>query len=292
MSIGLGRLLCANFDTFGVTRGQTAMTLTANALKNLSESEWTVDKAKGYLKVGKYNVAEELFSQAVNQRKDAVGAEDPGVADLLDQLGEIKVELGKYGEAHECFETAIKIYEKVYYAQHFKLGPVYSHQATCYIKEGNFEKALEVCLKAQDIFGKTLSGEHRLALEATYKLATIYRQLKKSDEAIKIITKAKKNVETPLGPFEEFFFLEALLQEDEKKPDLAEKSYKDAIAGFKQRRAYKRLGQCLLRYSEFLKTQNKNNEAETAAREGAHYKSLGDQQSRSDDIFPATLLRA
>jgi tetratricopeptide (TPR) repeat protein len=268
------------------------MTLTASAMKNLSESEWTVDKAKDYLKVHNFKVAEQLFSQAVKQRTDAVGAEDPGVADLLDQLGEVKVELNKYSEAIECFESANKIFEKVFYAGHFKVGLVYSHLTTCYIREGNFEKALDACLKAQDVFGKTLSGEHRMALEAVYKLATIYRQLKKPDEALKIITKAKKNVETPLGPNEEFSFLEALLQEDENKPELAEKAYRDAIAGFKQRRSFKRLGQCLQRYSEFLKGQNKNSESEKIASQAAQYKTIGETQSRNDDFFPATLLRA
>lgn len=268
------------------------MTLNASALKSLSESEWTVDKAKQYLKLGKLDVVEELLSQAINQRKEALEAKDPGVADLLDLLGEVKAELGKYEEAHECFNTALKIYEQAFYAGHYKLGPVYNHQATTYIKEAKFEPALEVCLKAQDIFGKTLSGEHRLALEAAYKLATIYRQLGKPDEALKIITKVKKNVESPLGPFEEFAFLEALLNEDEKKADLAEKAYREAIAGFKQRRAFSRLGQCLQRYSEFLNTQGKTRESETVLSESQHYKRIGETQSRSDDIFSATLLRA
>lgn len=268
------------------------MTLSATAMKNLSESEWTVDKAKQYLKVNNYTIAEQLFTQALNQRKDAVGAEDPGVADLLDQLGEVKVELNKYSEAIECFESANKIFEKAFYAGHFKVGVVYSHLTTCYIHERNFEKALEVCLKAQDIFGKTLSGEHRMALEAVYKLATIYRQLKNSPEALKILTKAKKNVETPLGPNEEFAYLEALLQEDEGKPELADKCYRDAIAGFKQRRAFRRLGQCLHRYSEFLKKQNKNAEAEKMLSQAEQYKVIGESSSRNDDIFPATLLRA
>lgn len=268
------------------------MTLTASALKNLSESEWTVDKAKQYLKLGKLDVVEELLSQAIKQRKEAVEAKDPGVADLLDLLGEVKAELGKYEEAHECFDTALKIYEQAFYAGHYKLGPVYNHLTTCYIKQGKFEPALDVCLKAQDIFGKTLSGEHRLTLEAAYKLATIYRQLGKPDEALKVLTKVKKNVESPLGPFEEFAFLEALLNEDENKPELAEKAYKEALGGFKQRRAFSRLGQCLQRYSEFLKVQGKSSESDEALRQSNHYKTIGESQSRSDDIFSATLLRA
>lgn len=268
------------------------MTLNAQALKSLSESEWTVDKAKQYLKLGKLDVVEELLSQAINQRKAALETKDPGVADLLDLLGEVKAELGKYEEAHECFNTALKIYEQAFYAGHYKLGPVCNHQATCYIKEGKFEAALEVCLKAHDIFGKTLSGEHRLTLEAAYKLATIHRQLGKPDEALKIITKVKKNVESPLGPFEEFAFLEALLQSDEKKPDLADKAYQEAIAGFKARRSYKRLGQCMQRYSEFLNGEGKASDAQAMLKQSQHYKTIGEGQTRSDDIFSATLLRA
>ncbi len=268
------------------------MSPTADTLKALSESEWMVDKAKQYLKQGKFDVAEDLLSQAVTKRQQAVGAEEAGVADLLDQIGEVKVELNKFKEAHECFSTAIKIYEKTFYPQHYKLGPVLSHQATCYIREGSFEPALDLCTRALDIFTKTLSGEHRLALEAAYKLATIQRHLGQSAEALKTITKIKKNVDTPLGPMEEFSFLEALLQEDEKKPDLAQKAYLDAIHVFKQRRSYKRLGQCMQRYSEFLKQQGKADEARRTADQAQQYKALGETQSRSDDIFPATLLRA
>ncbi len=262
-------------------------------LQKLSESEWIVDKAKGFLHQGKLELAENQFSDAILTRKQAVGdVADAGVADLLDQLGEVKMELNKYQEAHECFDSAITIYEKLYYPLHFKLGPVLSHKATCFIREGKWEQALDLCLKAVDIFSKTLSGEHRLTLEATYKLCTIYRHLKKPDEAIKLIAKTKKNVDTPLGPMEEFSFLEGLLNEDEGKADLADKAYLEAINGFRKRRNLKRLADCLARYSEFLKKQNRNEEATKAATEADFLKITSAQISRSDDLFPSTLLRA
>lgn len=265
---------------------------TAPDLKALSESEWIADKARQYVKKGRSDVAEKLFREAFQKRKEALGLEDPGVADLLDHLGEAEAHLGKYDKAHECFDSAVKIFEKLYYPHHYKLGPVLSHKATCYILEGKFDQALDVCNRALDIFSKTLSGEHRLTLEATYKLATIHRQLKKPDEALKLIAKVKKNVETPLGPIEEFTFLEALLQEDENKPDLAEKAYQETIRRLKQRHNIKRLSECLARYKEFLKNQNRNEEAKKALEQAEHYKSYSTTQSRSDDIFPSTLLRA
>jgi len=261
-------------------------------LKALSESEWTADKAQQYLKKGRLDVAEELLSQAVKKRKDAVGAEEAGVAEWLGQLGDVKCRLGKYQEAHECFDSAISIFEKIFYPQHYRLGPVLSNKATCYIHEGNFEAALDVCNRALDIFSKTLSGEHRLTLEATYKLATIYRQLKKPDEALKLIAKAKKNVETPLGPLEEFTFLEAMLQEDLSKPDLADKAFQETIRGLKQRHAVKRLSDCLARYADFLKKQGRDDEARRAEEQADHYRAYATTQSRSEDIFPSTLLRA
>jgi hypothetical protein len=52
------------------------------------------------------------------------------------------------------------------------------------------------------------------------------------------------------------------------------------------------LGQCLHRYSEFLKKQNKSSEAEKVLSQAEQYKLIGESSSRNDDIFPATLLRA
>jgi hypothetical protein len=72
----------------------------------------------------------------------------------------------------------------------------------------------------------------------------------------------------------------------------SEKAFNDAIAAFTQRRSLKRLGECLVKYSELLAKMGKKDEAKAALAEGNHLKSVSEPLSRCDDIFPSTLLRA
>lgn len=266
------------------------MASTDVTLDQLAEAERLIERGRAHLKIENYDAAETMFKQGSDVLQKAVGNDDARVADLLDELGVVRTHLNKTSEAHDCFNAALLIFEKLYYDGHYKVGLVHLHQTDCFLKEGKKEAAEESCTKANDILGKTVSGEHRLALEAAYKLAAIQRDLGKNADALKVIAKVKKGVETPLGPFEEFRFLEAMIMEDEGKPEEAGKAYLDAINGFKQRRGFKRLADCLERYAKFLANNGRNDDSQTVARAAVQYRKLA--TSRSEDIFPATLLRA
>lgn len=259
-------------------------------LAQLAEAERLIERGRAHLKVENYDAAETMFKQGADVLQGAVGSEDARLAELHDELGVVRTHLNKFSEAHDNFNSALLIFEKLYYDGHFKVGLVHLHQTDCFLKEGKKEAAEASCIKASEILGKTVSGEHRLALEAAYKLATINRDLGKNAEALKVIAKVKKGVETPLGPFEEFRFLEAMIMEDEGKAEEAGKAYLDAINGFKQRRGFRRLADCLERYSKFLSGNGRNDDAKTVARAALSYRKLA--TSRSEDIFPSTLLRA
>lgn len=266
------------------------MASTEVKLDKLADAERLIERGRAHLKIENYDAARTMFEQASGVLQEAVGTEDARLADLHDELGVVRIHLNKFSEAHDSFNAALLIFEKLYYDGHYKVGFVHLHQTDCFLREGKKEAAEESCTKANDILGKTLSGEHRLALEAAYKLAAIQRELGKNADALKVITKVKKGVETPLGPFEEFRFLEAMIMEDEGKPEEAGKAYLDAINGFKQRRGFKRLADCLERYSKFLANNGRNDDSQTVARAAVQYRKLA--TSRSEDIFPATLLRA
>ncbi len=266
--------------------------LTSADLNSLSESDALVSKARKASSLGYHDFAETYLTDAARLRKAVLGEDDAGVAELENDLGAEKTELGKYEEAHALFDKALTTLKAKYYDGHFKIGPVCNNLATCYIRQGKFEPAEEVTKQALDVFSKTLHGEHRLILEATYKLATIYKQLNRNADALKLFAKVKKGIESPLGPIDEFKFLEATIQESEGKIDEAEKAFKAAIDAFKSRKNFHRLGQCMVRYAEFLRRRERLEEAEAVSVKAGYYKAVSTNHSRNDDLFCATLMKA
>lgn len=266
--------------------------LNAQAMQSLNEADKLTAKAKFYFDHDLLEKSLGFYREALEKREAALGEEEAGVADLHYHLALVNMELERFDRAHEHYDRATAIYEKLYYPEHFALGPVASSEATCFLREGKLEDAEKACLKAHGIFGKTLSGEHRLALEAAYKLATIQRALGKGADALKLFQRVMKAVDTPLGPLEEFKFLEALIQEDQGAAEPTEKAYKEAIDLFARRRNLSRLAACLEKYGEFLKKQGRDREAEPVLKQAESFKEQGRGLSRSQDIFPSTLLRA
>ena len=117
-------------------------------------------------------------------------------------------------------------------------------------------------------------------------------KLGKNAEAEKLLTKAQKQVDSPLGPLEDFHFMLAEINEQAGKNEEAEKFFKSAIDGFEQRRSYPRLVICLRRYGEFLTNQKRKDDAARAEEQASKFADFSKSWHHSDDIFVATLLRA
>src|SRR5271163_1459217 len=79
-----------------------------------------------------WNKSQELLFRAVEIRKAAAGASDPGVGSLLDKLGVSYLEAKVFDKAMNCFTEAEQILQNAYYAGHASLAPVLEHQADCF----------------------------------------------------------------------------------------------------------------------------------------------------------------
>jgi tetratricopeptide (TPR) repeat protein len=258
----------------------------------LFESEALLDQAKQLREAKKYGEAESALKDALLKRKSVVGEKDQSIAQINDELGEVCLLSGKTDEAVKYFETAISTFEAVFYAGHYRIAPVLTHLVDAYLKQDKYAEAEPVCQRALEIYDKTLSAEHRQTLETTVKLARIQIKLGKYAEAEKLLTKAQKQVDSPLGPLEDFQFMLAEINEQNGKTDEADKFYKSAIEGFEQRRSYPALVTCLRRYAEFLKKQNRKDDAAKTEEQAVKYADFSKSWQHSDDIFVATLLRA
>lgn len=271
----------------------TISNLSPQQVHTLAESGDLVDKGRKALQRGNKPEAIKLFQEALSKRKEVLGGSDAGVAEIMDQIGLVYLKTSQYEKALPLFTDAAALIESAFYAGHFKLGPVVEHHGECLAAMSKWSEAEPLLKKALEIYEKTLSGEHRLALSCMHKLANCYVHQGKYTDAEAILNKGLKNLETPLGPAEEFRYDLARVSQQLDKKKEADDNFKLAVKGFEQRKNYHRLHACLKDYAEFLKKDGKSNEAETVLKEARRYSELSGQTAEPDDeIFPATLLRA
>jgi tetratricopeptide (TPR) repeat protein len=258
----------------------------------LFDSEALADEAVVLRHDGKYSEAEAKFKSALEKRISAVGENDRSVAELLKQLGENSQIAGDAGAALTYFQKAVTVLEVTYYAGHALIAPILEHMTNILFAQGKFAEAEPVCQRALEISDKTLSGEHRQTLALTVKMAAIEMKLDKFAEAEKLLTKSSKNVDSPLGPLEEYQFMLAQIQEQLGKPEEADKLYKAAAAALEQRKSYATLVACLDKYVAFLKKQSRQKEVPEIEQKAAKFKAFCLNWHHNPDIFSSTLLRA
>jgi tetratricopeptide (TPR) repeat protein len=269
----------------------TETTLTPQQAQTLFQSESLLDKARTLMEKRQYQHAEVILRAALDKRMTALGTEDLGVANIIFEVGLLYESTAREEEAINLYAQAIAILEKVFYAAHGSLAPILEHQANCYLSQEKFAEAEPILKRALDIYEKTLSGEHRLVLDNARNLSLLYYKLGKLAEAETTLTKALKQLDTPLGPAEEFRYDLALVYVAQAKHQEAEASFKQAIAGFQSRKNYPRLAKCLDSYVEFLKAQNRKTDAEKVEVLAKRMRLVAKTMSQHN-IFPATLLRA
>ncbi|HEY9793630.1 MAG TPA: hypothetical protein V6D22_24745, partial [Candidatus Obscuribacterales bacterium] len=122
-------------------------------------------------------------------------------------------------------------------------------------------------------------------LRSMLKLARLYLDQRKSEQAESIIGAAMKHVDTPLGPVAEFRYQLALAYMQEGKQKEAEKLFDECIGLFKQRHNYGRVADCFEQQAKLAGSKPQPDQV-------AKYRQLSLKYPYPKDIFLATLLRA
>lgn len=257
----------------------------------LYDSDVLLDQARNAVKKKNYATAAKSYTQSVDKRLRANG-NDIKAAEIMGELGGLYVELGKLTEAETILKEALAIGERATYAGHGMLAPICKHLSDLLVQQERWADAEPYATRNMEISEKTLSGEHRNTLQAIYNLGFVQKKLGKFPEAEKTFTKALKNIDSPLGPLEDFKYELAMLLAEQGKVPEAEKAYKEAIDGFEYRSNLPRLAECLTTYAEFLKKNDRGSEATALLERANNAKELSRDWHHSQDIFPSTLLRA
>jgi tetratricopeptide (TPR) repeat protein len=267
-----------------------SVVLSADQVKTLSHSSSLHDKARLNFQSGRYTEAKGQFEQSLKERKQALGDDDQGLAQIADEAGLNCLKLGEYKEAQKYFNDALAILEKNFYPGHFRHAPVLEHLGDSYLMQGQHAEAEPVFKRALEISEKTVSGEHRAIFELIWKLTSVYQKLSKFSDAEALLTKALKQLDTPLGPQAEFRYRLALIYEQLGKQSEASAEFSQALIGLEQRKDYHGLADCLESFARLLSKSGKANEAKEMNERVKAIRST--QKQRDHDLFPATLLRA
>lgn len=266
--------------------------LSPQKIADTAESNHAQDQAKALMAKHDYVKAESIYQTAINLKKKADTDDFYGLACLTEELGVCRLKAGKPQDALSSFQDALKILEEHYYAGHYYLAPVLEHMGVASAALSKWEEAESHYKRALDIYEKTLSGEHRYTLTTMHKLASTQRQLGKFADAEAVLNKGLKQIDTPLGPSEEFRYELALMYQDQGKNTEAEAQFKQAIEGYFQRRNFSRLADCLESFGTFLAKIDRKAASQTILTQAKKFKEVSRGYTHSEEFFPSTLLRA
>jgi len=261
-----------------------------NGFKRLNDARELESRGDSLCDRELWGLALPVFKDALEKRKQEVGCDDISTATLLVKIGDALLHQDKPTEAGENFAQAATMLERNYYPSHARLAPVLEKQADALMVEEKYAEAEPILKRSADIYVNTLTMENRATLRSYYKLAKLYLQLDRPDDAKKVIEKAMRYVDTPLGPVAEFRYQMALAQVMSKNDNDAKDLLKDASDGFRQRSNYLRVVECLEKYAAICRETGEYAQAEVALKEAGRYKKI--EHFYPEDIFVATLLRA
>jgi len=264
----------------------------AQQLSNLFDAGSLHEKARKLAALGQYVAAEATYKKAVEKRQQAAGAEDAAAALTMTDLAGMYCTIKRYAEADELLGKALAIVEKAYYADHAHVATVLMQSVRSLVGQGKYAEAEPVAKRVTEINGKTLSGEHRQTLDAIRVLAQIYMQIEKPGDAEALLSKAMKNVDTPLGPAGYFQYDLARAFQAQGKKDEADKAYNLAASWLEQRVRYNILADCLTDYAQLLKETGRASESAAQESRAKIFRGFGPDREEQASVLPSTLLRA
>ncbi|CAF1230932.1 unnamed protein product [Adineta steineri] len=106
-------------------------------------------------KMGQFEKAEDIYQVLLDQRTD-----DKDQAYIYGQLGLIKDDQGKYGEALTFYEKSLAIYQKTLPPNHPDLASSYGNIGSVHYNMGSYPKALLFHEKALEIRQQSLTSNH------------------------------------------------------------------------------------------------------------------------------------
>jgi tetratricopeptide (TPR) repeat protein len=172
-------------------------------LQVLSEAEmiWPfIGIGRFYAGQGNYGLAAPWYQKCVNDLKQLLGNEHPGVASSLNNLASLYDKQGRYEEAEPLYQQALQMSEKLLGNEHLYVASSLNNLAFLYFNQGRYEEAEPLYQQALQMSEKLLGNEHPDVAISLNNLGTLYQQQGRYSEARALYNQAIAIVQANLGP--------------------------------------------------------------------------------------------
>jgi tetratricopeptide (TPR) repeat protein len=164
----------------------------------VAKMEYTI--ARVLLLQAKYVESEILLQRSLSIVIREKGEDDAEVATVLNRLGALYTDIGKFADADNCLTKALRIRVEKYGPTHARVGQVLKHMLSFYEAQGNISKAMEVGNRALAITEQAFGPDDLNISDIVVRLGRLYMAQKKFQEAKYCFKRALHIVEAKLGP--------------------------------------------------------------------------------------------
>ncbi|MBV9711551.1 MAG: tetratricopeptide repeat protein [Ktedonobacteraceae bacterium] len=149
---------------------------------------------------GQLQEAEPLYQRVLQIREQALGSEEPLVAETLNWLAVLYQQQGKYAEAEPLFQRALQVQEQTLGSEHPGVAHTLHNLAILYYRQGQYQEAGPLFQRALRICEQAFGPEHYDVARPLNSLAILYQEQGKYAEAELLFQRALRICEQAFGP--------------------------------------------------------------------------------------------
>jgi CHAT domain-containing protein len=158
------------------------------ALKNYGENHEVTDAAffalaNLYEDQGKLDLAERFYRRSLKAREALFGNAGTKLADVLNNLAEVRFKQAKFADGEALFQRCIAISEKAYGNEHIIVAARLNNLSYFLLEQGKGAEAEPLCRRCCAIREKVLGKEHHKVADCLMNLAKAYANQGKCREA-------------------------------------------------------------------------------------------------------------
>ena len=178
-----------------------AFALLASSPALAGEAEWKthMDAGESAYGAGDYRAANARFEAALREA-ESFGANDPRLADTLNNLGLLYKTQGRYADAEPLYLRSLEIRKKALGPDHPDVGEGLNNLAALYHAQGRFGEAEPIFKHGLAISEKALGPDHPVVGMALNNLAGLYHLQGRYAEAEPLYWRSLRIREKMLGP--------------------------------------------------------------------------------------------
>jgi CHAT domain-containing protein/tetratricopeptide (TPR) repeat protein len=148
---------------------------------------------------GNFEIAEQLFTKAIDVYKRTVGVEGADYANVINDLGNLYKETGKYSESEKFLTDAATLRKNVFGEYHTSYGLSLNNLASLYEQMGDYRRAADMYSQSYEIFHSALGEYHPLIATSLNNYAGLYWKVGEYENAYKFYLHALAICERVFG---------------------------------------------------------------------------------------------